>query len=136
MAKSDTFHCSVITPERAVLECEAKFVAFPAHDGEVGVLPNRAPLVCKLGIGPLRVEGTDREHLFFIDGGFAQMLNNRLTILTEQARKVEELDAAAAQRSLSDALAMKIPDDAAYVARGNAVKRARAQKRMLESVKR
>src|SRR3989304_9885658 len=108
MVKSDTFHCSVITPERAVLECEAKFVAFPADDGEVGVLPNRAPLVCKLGIGPLRVEGTDFEHVFFIDGGFAQMVNNRLTILTEQARKVEELDVAVAQRSLTDALAMKI----------------------------
>ena len=85
MAKVETFHCSVVTPERAVLECEARFVAFPAHDGEMGVLPNRAPLVCKLGIGPLRVEGTDAAHVLFIDGGFAQMLDNRLSILTKQA---------------------------------------------------
>ena len=119
-----------------MLECEAKFVAFPAHDGEVGVLPDRAPLVCKMGIGVLRVETGDAAHLFFVDGGFAQVLNNRATILTEQARRVEELDAAGAERALVDALAMKIPDDAAYIARGNAVQRARAQRRLLETTRR
>ena len=135
MAKIDTFRCSVITPERAVLECEARFVAFPAHDGEVGVLPNRAPLVCKLGIGALRVQTADTSHVLFVDGGFAQMLNNRLTILTEQARRVEELNAAGAQRSLTDALAMGIPDDAAYVARTSAVERARVQRRLIEAAR-
>ena len=136
MEKTPILHCSVITPERAVLECEAKFVAFPAHDGEVGVLPDRAPLVCKMGIGVLRVETGETTHLFFVDGGFAQVLNNRLTILTEQARRVEELDAAGAERALADALAMKIPDDAAYIARGNAVQRARVQRRLLETTRR
>ncbi len=118
-----------------MLECDARFAAFPAHDGEMGVLPNRAPLVCKLGIGPLRVDGTDGKQFFFIDGGFAQMLNNRLTILTEQARKVEELDAASAQRSLTDAMAMKVSDDAAFASRNRAVQSARVQKRMLETAR-
>jgi len=136
MTKRTTFHCSVITPERSVLDCEARFVAFPAHDGEMGVLPHRAALVCKMGIGALRVQTGDTTHLFFVDGGFAQMLNNRLTLLTEQARRVEELDAASAQRSLSDALAMGIPDEAAYVARKSALERARAQRRLIESAKR
>ena len=136
MAKGKQFHCSVITPERPVLECEARFVAFPDHDGEMGVLPNRAPLVCKLGIGPLRVEGTDTSHVLFIDGGFAQMLDNRLSILTAQARRLDELNAADVQRSLTDALAMKTPDDAAYLARTSAVERARVQRRLLESAKR
>lgn len=136
MTKGTTFHCSVITPERAVLECEARFVAFPAHDGEVGVQPNRAPLVCKLGIGSLRVQTADTAHVLFVDGGFAQMLNNRLTLLTEQARRVEELDAASAQRSLAEALAMGIPDDAAYAARKSAMERARIQRRLIETAKR
>ena len=133
MAKTPTFHCSVITPERAVLECEARFVAFPAHDGEVGVLPGRAPLVCKMGIGALRVETGDATHLFVVDGGFAQMLNNRLTILTEQCRRAEELDAGGAEKAMADALAMKIPDDAAYAARSKAVQRARVQRRLAET---
>lgn len=136
MAKVETFHCSVITPERSVLDCEARFVAFPAHDGEVGVLPNRAPLVCKMGIGALRVETGDTKHVLFVDGGFAQMLNNRLTLLTEQARRVEELDAASAKRSLTDALAMRIPDEAAYAARTSAIERARVQRRLIETAKR
>jgi F-type H+-transporting ATPase subunit epsilon len=136
MAKTDTFRCSVITPERAVLECEARFVAFPAHDGEVGVLPNRAALVYKMGIGALRVQTADTTHVLFVDGGFAQMLDNRLTILTEQARRPEELDAASTQRSLTDALAMGIPDDAAYFARSSAVERARVQRRMIEAARR
>jgi len=127
MARTDTFHCSIITPERSVLDCEAKFVAFPAHDGEVGVLPHRAPLVYKLGTGALRVEGVDGSHAFFVDGGFAQMLGNQLTILTSQARRVNELDAAAAERALTEAKAMKIPDEAAYKTRTQAVARAKAQ---------
>jgi F-type H+-transporting ATPase subunit epsilon len=136
MAKVETFHCSVVTPERAVLECEARFVAFPAHDGEMGVLTDRAPLVCKMGIGSLRVQTSDATHVLFVDGGFAQVLNNRLTILTEQARRVEELDAAGVGRALAEALAMKVEDDAGFVARSKAVQRARAQRRLLEAARR
>lgn len=136
MAKDTTIHCSVVTPERPVLDCEARFAAFPAHDGEIGVLPNRAPLVCKLGIGALRIEGTDAEHVLYIEGGFAHVLDNRLTVLTDQARRVEEFSAADTKQSLEDALAIKIPDDAAYLARNNAVERARVQKRLIESANR
>ncbi len=127
MAKADTFHCSVVTPEKAVLECDAKFVAFPAHDGEMGVLVNRAPLVCKLGIGGLRVETAEAKHLLFIDGGFAQVVENRLTILTEQAKKPDEIDRPAAEKALVEARAMPITDDDSWTARSNANRRAEMQ---------
>ena len=122
-----SFQCTVITPERKVLECDATFVAFPAHDGEMGVLTRRAPLVCKLGIGALRVETADEKHLMFIDGGFAQVVHNRLTILTEQARTPEDLDAATAEQALVEARAMKISDEASFTARDNAIQRAKVQ---------
>jgi len=127
MAKSSTFQCSLITPERVVLDCVASFVAFPAHDGEMGVLVDRAPLVCKLGIGPLRVETGGKRHVFFIDGGFAQVVNNRLTILTQQAIPAANIDRAAAQKALTDAQAMKVSDEAAFQARQNAMARAKTQ---------
>jgi len=127
MAKIDTFQCSVITPERSVLDCAATFVAFPAHDGEMGVLPQRAPLVCKLGIGPLRVDSLGKTETYFIDGGFAQMLDNRLTILTEHANKVSELKPGPAEQALATARAMPISDDQAFEARQRAVKRAQVQ---------
>jgi len=127
MAREHTFHCDVITPERAVLNCEATFVAFPAHDGEMGVLPHRAPLICKLGIGPLRVEATDGEHRFFVAGGFAQVGGNRLTLLTERARPIAELKREEVRKSLSDARAMHVTDEASFAARQNAVRSAEVQ---------
>jgi F-type H+-transporting ATPase subunit epsilon len=139
MAKGDTFHCSVITPERAVLEADATFVAFPAHDGEVGILPGRAPLLYKLGIGVLRVEGptlaggaggAGGEESLFVDGGFAQMVEDRLTILTEQAKRPSEIDRAAAERALAAAHDLPAESDAEFAARQRALERARVQLRM------
>jgi F-type H+-transporting ATPase subunit epsilon len=132
MAKSDRFQCSVVTPERKVLECDATFVAFPAHDGEMGVLVDRAPLVCKLGIGVLRIEAGETKHHFFIDGGFAQMVNNRLTILTQQAKPASEIDAAKAREKLAEARAMPMLTDEDFEERQRAVKRAQVQAEMLE----
>ena len=133
MAKSETFQCSVITPERIVLDTPATFVAFPAHDGEVGILPHRAPLVYKLGIGRLRVEAENQKHFFYIDGGFAQMAGNRLTILTEQAKKASEIQPAAAEKALAEARAMSGTDAKAYESRQQAIRRAKAQLKLAGS---
>lgn len=127
MAKPDTFQCSVVTPERTILECDATFVAFPAHDGEMGALVNRAPLVCKLGIGRLRVESPEENYVMFVDGGFAQVVENRLTILTQQAVKASDIDVEAAQQALVEARAVKITDEASYTARAQAIQRSRVQ---------
>ncbi len=132
MASSETFHCSVVTPERAVLECESTFVVLPAWDGEIGILRGRAPLLCKLGIGRLRIETADEEHILFLDGGFAEMLDNRLTILTEDARRPDELDRQAAASDLEEARALTVTDDASLEARQKALQRARTQLRLAD----
>ena len=116
-----------------MLEADATFVAFPAHDGEVGILPGRAPLLFKLGIGVLRVESPavdGGEESLFVDGGFAQMVEDRLTILTEQARRPAEIDRAAAERALAAAHDMPSETDADFAARQRALERARVQLRM------
>ena len=127
---ANTFHCSVITPERAVLECDAKFVAFPAHDGELGVLAGRAPLLCRMGIGTLRVEADGENHTLFVAGGFAQVVGNKLTLLTGQAMTIDEIDGDSAKQAMVEARAMSIPDDDAYTARQEAMKRAQVQLRL------
>ena len=132
MARNETFHCSVITPERAVLEADATFVAFPAHDGEVGILPGRAPLLFKMGIGELRVESPEGNHTFFVDGGFAQMVENRLTLLTEQAKALEEIDRAAVERALDEAKGMPMVTESEFAARQRAVRRAEVQLHLTE----
>jgi len=132
MASSETFHCSVVTPERAVLECDAKFVALPAWDGEVGILRGRAPLLCKLGIGRLRIETAEGRHVLFVDGGFAEMLGDQLTILTESARAPEEIDRQAASADLEAARSLSVTDDASFEARQKALLRARTQLRLAD----
>ena len=126
-----------------MLECDATFVAFPAHDGEMGMLTGRAPLVCKLGIGTLRIEGSDADrdgeasagagtHTLFVDGGFAQVFENRLTLLTEQARKPQDLDTGALEQALIEARAMKITDETSFTARDKATKRAQVQLKLVK----
>ena len=127
---ADTFHFTLVTPERPVLDLEATFVAFPAFDGEIGVLAHRAPMLVKLGAGELRVEGPEGKHRYFVDGGFGQMVENRLTLLTEQAQPVADLDPGAAARELEAALALGAQDDIARAARDRAVARARARLRL------
>ena len=127
----DTFHCSVITPERAVLETDATSVVFPAHDGEVGILPNRAPLLFKMGAGELRVESPQGNQVLFVDGGFAQMVENRLTLLTEAAKKIEEIDPAAVEKQFAEAHSMPMKTDAEFKARQRVLRSAQAQRQIL-----
>jgi len=127
MVRENTFRCTVVTPERPVLDVAANFVALPAHDGEIGILHNRAPLLAKLGIGVLRVETGGEKHLLYVDGGFAQIVHNRLTILTEQAKKAEEIDAKAANQKLVEAKAMPAHTPEAVEQRSREIKRANIQ---------
>ena len=127
---ADTFHLSVITPERAVLETDATFAALPAHDGELGILRNRAPMLYRLGAGLLRADTPDGKRALFVAGGFAQMVDNRLTVLTETARELDQLDRGAAEKALAEALAMKGVSDSEYGAKQRAVESARAQLRL------
>jgi len=131
MAKTDTFQLSVVTPEKVALEVEASFAALPAHDGELGVLRNRAPILTRLDAGTLRIETAEGNQSLYIDGGFAQMVDNKLTILTEDARTSEEIDREAAEAALREAQETKAVGDEEIVAREKAVKRARAQLRLL-----
>ena len=100
----NTFTCTVLTPERSVLKTEAKFAAIPAYDGEIGLLHDRAPLLCRLGIGVVRLDGTpEGDQRLFVDAGFAEMHNNHLTILTERSAKPEDVDVEAEQAAEAEA---------------------------------
>src|ERR1700752_5326832 len=97
--------CVVVTPERALLDETVDFVVLPMFDGELGVLPGRAPLIGRLGSGELRIRQGTNQRLFFVDGGFAQILNNVVSVLTSRAQRAEEIDPRAAEQALQSALA-------------------------------
>lgn len=121
--------CVVVTPERAVLDEGADFVALPMYDGELGVLPGRAPLIGRLGCGELRTVHGPKTRRFFIDGGFVQIRHNVVTVLTSKAMPAEDIQLAAAEQALQEALKLAYAPEAGE-AHVKAQQRARAQIRI------
>jgi F-type H+-transporting ATPase subunit epsilon len=75
---------SVISPEALVFEGDADSVVAPAHDGDLGILTGHAPLMTLLGKGTLRVGGAAGKS-FTIEGGFLQVAQNVVRVVTEKA---------------------------------------------------
>jgi F-type H+-transporting ATPase subunit epsilon len=122
----------LVTPERALLDEAADFIALPMIDGELGVLPGRRPLIGRLGIGELRVKQGEALKRFFIDGGFVQIQANAISVLTAKAIPAAELKAEAAAQALqaAEATAAHTPEELEQKTR--AQMRARAQLRILK----
>lgn len=100
MAKS--FRCQIVTPAEEVFDGEVSYVDLPAWDGQMGVMADRSAMLVELGCGPLRIEtpdGTSRTYV--LRDGFAQMDNDRLTLLTESAEPAETINVAEAERALA-----------------------------------
>jgi F-type H+-transporting ATPase subunit epsilon len=92
MALGSELHVTVVTPAKSVFDAKAKSVTVPAFDGEVGVLPNHAPMLALLGAGELRVTGVDGKLTrLAIRGGFVQVSKNNVTILTQEAATPDEI---------------------------------------------
>ena len=127
-AGSKSLQCVVVTPERAVLDEPADFVVLPMFDGELGVLPGRAPLIGRLGYGELRVRNGNQTQHFYVDGGFAQVRANVVTVLTGKAIPAAEISADAAQKALQAALQPATGDALEAALKQQA--RARAQLRL------
>jgi F-type H+-transporting ATPase subunit epsilon len=75
---------SVISPEAVLFEGETDSVVAPAYDGEIGILTGHAPLMALLGNGELRL-GTGGGQRFNVSGGFMQVFNNDVRVVTEKA---------------------------------------------------
>ena len=94
--------CTLTTPEELVFEGAVDSVIVPAADGEMGFLPRHAPIVGSLGFGELRVSSQDGgKQAFFVNGGFVQVVDDRVTVLAVEAQAVGELDAESARADLS-----------------------------------
>jgi F-type H+-transporting ATPase subunit epsilon len=128
-----TLRCIVVTPEKALLDEAVDFVALPMYDGELGVLPGRAPLIGRLGYGELRIRQGDVTRRFFVDGGFVQVRANEVSVLTPRAMKAEDIKPADAERALEAAKA-PAPTPEAQEEQLKAQLRARAQLRLARKV--
>ena len=77
---------TVISPEASMFDGGADAVVAPAFDGQVGILPNHAPFMTLLGEGILTVRRAGTASRFSIRGGFLQVVDNRVRVVTEHAQ--------------------------------------------------
>lgn len=89
---STTMTLDILTPERSVCCVEAEIVIARALDGELGILPNHAPLVVALDIAPLRYRKDGVEHFVAVASGFMEVKDNRVSILAPTAETEAEID--------------------------------------------
>ncbi len=89
----------VITPEQIALDEVVDSVVFPAADGLTGVLPRHAPLVAALDSGDLKYTQDGREEHFFVSGGFAEVRDDTLRVITEASERVSEIDVTRAEQA-------------------------------------
>lgn len=101
MASNKSLRFVLVTPEKTVLDEPALALQFPMYDGQLGVLPGRAPLVGRLGCGELRITTAQGTRSYFVDGGFVQIKGEVVTLLTNRAIPVADLKPAQAQEQLA-----------------------------------
>jgi F-type H+-transporting ATPase subunit epsilon len=101
---ADTFDIEIATPERLLARERAIRAQIPAAEGYIGVLPDHAPLLSELGIGALTYTTPD-DHRFSlaIRGGFLEIYNNVVRVLTDFAERGQEIDVTRAESDLKHA---------------------------------
>ena len=78
---------SVISPERTLFDGTVDSMVAPAFDGEVGILPGHAPMVTLLGKGNLRLGPDGSAGKFLVEGGFLQVVDDAVRVVTERAKQ-------------------------------------------------
>ncbi len=108
MRLEKSFSVSLVTPDGAAFEGEAKMIIVPGADGEIGVLARHAPLIATLKAGTTRVhvgESTDELHEFATGPGFFKVEQDRAIALVDDAVDVKAIDAERARAQLEEARA-------------------------------
>jgi F-type H+-transporting ATPase subunit epsilon len=93
----------IVTPERLAYSDTVDSVVLPGAEGEMGVLPNHAPLLATLGVGELRIRKGGEEEFFAIAGGFVQVRPDKVVVMAETADMASEIDLEKAQEARREA---------------------------------
>ncbi|MBX3424745.1 MAG: ATP synthase F1 subunit epsilon [Pirellulales bacterium] len=129
-ASGSTLRCIVVTPEETVVDRDANFVALPLFDGELGVALYHAPMIGRLGFGELRVRTGTTEERFYVDGGFVQVADNVVSVLTNRSIPAKKLDAATIDQQVREVGSSVVAGETALALRERQLKQLRAQSRV------
>ena len=89
---------TVVTPESKVVETEAEEVQLPGSEGYLGILPGHTPLITLLKTGVLSYRGGGRSGALAVSAGFAEIANDRVSVLADSAEEAGQIDSARAER--------------------------------------
>lgn len=98
-----TFTLTIVTAESQVFSEDVDSLVAPGIDGQLGILPNHAPLMTQLQPGEMTVRTGSNENVLAVTGGFLEVLNNQVTILADTAEMDEEIDLERAEAALERA---------------------------------
>lgn len=113
MADEKMFKLKIITPDRVFYEGEASMVEFDTSEGQVGIYKNHIPMTMVLVPGIVMITEADETKTAAVHSGFAEVLQDEITILAEIAEWPEEIDINRANEAKIRAerrLAMKDPN--------------------------
>lgn len=125
----------IVSPEKLLLSRPVDMVVIPASEGEMGVLPQHAPMIVLLQGGTIRLyeNGQVTERLF-VSGGFAEVTPQRVTVLADEATPVEQVSRAEGERRLAEAnAAYEATDKMDVAALDAAMTRIQAARAMVEA---
>ena len=94
-----TLNLRVMAPNRIVWNSEVQEIILSTNSGRIGILPNHAPLLTALDIGIIKIRLNEKWSTMALMGGFAMIDNNQMTILVNEAEKVNEINLQEAQEA-------------------------------------
>jgi F-type H+-transporting ATPase subunit epsilon len=94
-----TLNLRVMAPNRIVWNSEAQEIILSTNSGQIGILPNHAPLLTALDIGIMKIRINSQWSTMALMGGFAMIENNQLTILVNEAEKASDINPEEAQKT-------------------------------------
>ena len=95
--------CEIVSQDRLVWEGDADIVNIPGSDGDMGILPNHAPLLSTMRYGIINVRTGGADLFFTVAGGVVEVQPRVVTILADVAENVEEIDIARAEAAMKRA---------------------------------
>jgi F-type H+-transporting ATPase subunit epsilon len=103
----------IVTIEKLAFSGDVDMVIAPGVEGELGILPQHAPLITALHAGELRIKQGEEEQSFAIGGGYLEILGNQVTVLADSAEQAAEIDIARAEaaRARAERLLLEGPSD-------------------------
>ncbi len=100
---ANKINLEIITPEKLALRETVDEVVLPGLTGELGILPDHEPLITQLKTGVLTYRQGGAQQKLHVSGGFAEVLGDNVSVLSDIAEKPEEIDTERAKATLERA---------------------------------